>query len=452
MEKFENYNQCIKFLFGLERAGVKYNLKNISSLLSSLGSPEKKFKSIHIAGTNGKGSVSCAVNSILIEKGFRTGLYTSPHIKNFRERILVNGKFISKKFILNFVNKMYSEIIKTGPSFFEITTALAFEYFRFKKTDYAVIETGLGGRLDATNVIIPEVSAITTISIDHTEFLGKSIEDISAEKAGIIKKNIPVVIGNVTEVSKKVFNKFSEEKNSEIKYSEDHYKVNILKSTETGFTFDVKSKLRNYKNLFIPVAGRYQTYNIRTCITILDTLCEKENIKINEKEIRAGYKNLKVNSKFFGRFELVSKNPKIVIDVSHNLQGIENIKENLKNFKYKNIIIIFGMMNDKQYKESISELFKLNAKYLIFTKPKYKRSADPQDLLDSVPHKKSGFVTKKNVREANDFYKTVYSKDDILLVTGSFFLVSDFLKLKDYKNIFSQDNFSRKKQHQNIVR
>ena len=347
---------------------------------------------------------------------------------------------------------MYSEIIKTGPSFFEITTALAFEYFRFKKTDYAVIETGLGGRLDATNVIIPVVSAITTISIDHTEFLGKSIEDISAEKAGIIKKNIPVVIGNVTEVSKKVFNKFSEEKNSEIKYSEDHYKVNILKSTETVFTFDVKSKLRIYKNLFIPVAGGYQTFNIRTCITILDTLCEKENIKINEKEIRAGYKNLKVNTKFFGRFELISKNPKIVIDVSHNLQGIENIKENLKNFKYKDIIIIFGMMNDKQYKESISELFKLNAKYLIFTKPKYKRSADPQDLLDSVPHKKSGFVTKKNVREANDFYKTVYSKEDILLVTGSFFLVSDFLKLKDYKNIFGQDNFSRKKQHQNIFR
>ncbi|MBS1552762.1 MAG: bifunctional folylpolyglutamate synthase/dihydrofolate synthase [Bacteroidetes bacterium] len=435
MGKFKNYNQCIKFLFGLERAGIKYNLKNISSLLKFLGNPEKNFKSIHIAGTNGKGSVSGAVSSVLMEKGFITGLYTSPHILDFRERIHVNGKFISKKFIVDFVNRMYPEIIKTGPSFFEITTAMAFEYFSFKKTDYAVVETGLGGRLDATNVLLPVVSAITTIAIDHTEFLGKSIKKISGEKAGIIKKNIPVVIGNVNTVSRKIFTKYSRDMNSVIKFSEEHYKVSIIKSSETGFAFDIKSKTRNYKNLFIPVAGRYQMHNISTCLTILDTLSEKENIVFREKEIRAGYKNLKANSKFYGRFELISENPKIVIDVSHNLQGIENISENLKSFKYRNLIIIFGMMNDKQYRESVNELFRLNAKYIIFTKPKYKRSADPKDLLDSVPHKDSGYVIKKNVKEANEFYKTVRSKNDILVVTGSFFLVSDFLKLRDYRNI-----------------
>ncbi len=436
-EKFLNYKQCISFLFGLERAGIKYDLKNITSLLDFLGNPEKKFKSIHIAGTNGKGSVSCSLNSILMEKGFNTGLYTSPHIMDFRERILVNGKFIPGKFILDFTNKMHKEIIRTGPSFFEITTAMAFEYFHFMKVDYAVVETGLGGRLDATNILRPLVSAITTIGIDHTEFLGKSIKKITAEKAGIIKKEVPVIIGNVKEESAEIFNRVSRKLDSPIKYSENQYKVKIIKTSETGFSFDIKGKKRIYKNLFIPVTGKYQRHNIKTCLAVIDTLCEKDNISIDEKQIRSGYKNLKSNSNFHGRFELISSKPKIVIDVSHNLQGIENIKDNLKNFKYKDLIIIFGMMNDKQYRESISELFRLRAKYIIFTKPEYKRSADPMELLDSVPHKKSGFIVKKNVRDAYEYSRSVIRKDDIILVTGSFFLVSDFLKLNDVKKLMT---------------
>ena len=194
-DKFRNYNKCIEYLFGLERAGIKYNLKNISSLLKYLKNPQRNFKSIHIAGTNGKGSVSSILNSVLIEKGFKTGIYTSPHIRDFRERILVNGKFISKKFILDFTNKIHPEIERIKPSFFEVTTAMAFEYFSQKKVDYAVVETGLGGRLDSTNVMMPVVSVITSIGIDHVEFLGKTIKKISYEKAGIIKKNTPVIVG-----------------------------------------------------------------------------------------------------------------------------------------------------------------------------------------------------------------------------------------------------------------
>ncbi|HMS63999.1 MAG TPA: folylpolyglutamate synthase/dihydrofolate synthase family protein [Ignavibacteria bacterium] len=432
--KFRNYNKCIEYLFGLERAGIKYDLKNIALLLKYLNIPEKKFKSIHIAGTNGKGSVSSILNSVLNEKGFKTGLYTSPHIKDFRERILVNGKYISKKFIIDFTNKLHDEIERIKPSFFEVTTAMAFEYFSNRKVDYAVVETGLGGRLDSTNVLIPVVSVITSICIDHVEFLGKTIKKISAEKAGIIKKNIPIVSGNVTAESEKIFRKTAKEKNSEIIFAEDNYRIDIKKKTERGFIFNAEGNGKNYRNFYFPVIGDYQKHNIKTSLTALDIFCEKENIVIEENEIHNGLKNVKQNSNFHGRFELISEKPKIVIDVSHNLQGIENIPQNLKFFNYKALIIIFAMMNDKQYKESISELLKLKTKKIIFTKPDYKRSAEPDTLLNSVKGNESKIEARSTVKEAFEYAISLSKTNDLILVSGSFFLVSDLLKLKEFKH------------------
>ena len=351
--KFTNYEKCIDYLFNLERRGIKYNLKNITSLLKTLNNPERNFKSVHIAGTNGKGSVSSIINSVLIEKGFKTGLYTSPHIKDFRERILINGSMISKKFILDFVNKLSGEIEKIKPSFFEVTTALAFEYFSFRKVKYAVIETGLGGRLDSTNVLMPVVSVITSIGIDHTEFLGNTIKSISTEKAGIIKTNVPVVSGKVTDESGKVFKNIAKEKNAALLFADNNYKVKIINSDEKGFKFNLKGSERSYENFYFPVPGDYQINNIKTSVTALDLISNKENIVFDKVNFKNGFKNLRINSNLYGRFELISKDPKIVIDVSHNLQGIKNISENLKCFKFKKLIIIFAMMDDKQFKDCL---------------------------------------------------------------------------------------------------
>lgn len=434
--KFKKYDECISYLFGLERSGIKYDLRNIRSLLKLLNQPQKNFKAIHIAGTNGKGSVSSIINSILIEKGFNTGLYTSPHILDFRERILFNGNLISKEFILNFVNNLLRKIRIIKPSFFEITTALAFEYFSFKKVDYAVIETGLGGRLDSTNVLNPILSVITSIDIDHTEFLGRTIKNITEEKAGIIKKGVPVVCGKIPQSSKRIIKRISIEKKAKIIFSENEYETIINKKTERGFFLNISVSQENgrhvnkSKDLFFPVIGDYQINNIKTSLCAIDEIKNKEGIEFSEEEIRAGLNNIKTNSCFYGRFEKISDDPKIVIDVSHNYQGIKNIESNLKYFKFKELIIIFAMMKDKQYRKCIKELSNLRAAKIILTSPDYKRSAEPKVLMAAVKENKSRFETKENVKIAFDYAKETSSQKDLILVTGSFFLVSDFLKVK----------------------
>ncbi len=422
--KFSDYKTCINYLFDLERAGIKYDLKNIRSLLKFSDNPQNDFKSIHIAGTNGKGSVSSVINSVLVEAGYKTGLYTSPHIKDFRERVLVNGKFISKNFILDFTDRIYKEIERIKPSFFEVTTAMAFEYFRFMKVDYAVIETGLGGRLDSTNILKPVLTIITSLSIDHTGFLGNSIRSITREKGGIIKKNIPLITGNIPELSKGILSKIARSNNSKIIFSGNKNKIRIIKRTESGFYFDMNNK---FKKLFFPVIGDYQISNIITSLSAIDEISKLENITFGIDTFRNAFKNLRVNSNLYGRFDLISKNPKVVIDISHNLQSIKNIRGNLKYFKYEKLIIIFAMMSDKNYKECLVELSKLSLR-VILTKPRYYRSADPQTLYKAAKEK-SGFIAIDNLKDAYMHAKEEAGSGDLILVTGSFFLVSDFLKI-----------------------
>ncbi len=423
-KKFKSYKDCIEYLFNLERAGIKYDLKNIKSLLIYLNNPQNSFKSIHVAGTNGKGSVSSIINSFLIEKGFRSGLYTSPHITDFRERILVDGKFITKKFIVEFVSRLYGEIEKIKPSFFEVTTAMAFEYFRYKKTDYAVIEAGLGGRLDSTNIINPVISVITSISMDHTNLLGNTIESITREKGGIIKKNIPFVAGKIPEVSKPILSKIAKDKKSEIVFSQSHSRVKIVKKTESGFYFSCGSKLRN---MFFPMIGDFQKNNIRTALSAIDKISEVGNMNAEKLVLQNTFKNLKINSKISGRFELVSVKPKIVIDVSHNPQAISNIKNSLKYFKFNRLIIIFAMVHDKDHRKSVRILENLKAD-IIFTKPAYHRFAETKVLFDSLS-RKSGHIIKEKLSEAFAYAEQVSGANDLILVTGSFFLVSEFLSL-----------------------
>lgn len=429
LDKFTNYNTALKYLYELERAGIKYDLSNIRKLLKILGNPHKNFKSVHIAGTNGKGSVSSIINSVLIEKGIRTGLYTSPHILDFRERILVNGKFISKKFILGFVNRMYDEIEKIKPSFYEVTTAMAFEYFSFMKMEISVIETGLGGRLDSTNIITPLISVITGISIDHIEYLGSSISSITREKGGIIKKKVPVVTGNLKPVSKKILSSIALEKNSPIYNSFKEKNYEIAERTETGFYFTLNKKKERY---FFPVIGDYQIENICTAVNTLKIMKDTYGIAVDSDILKKGFQNIKINSGYKGRFEIVSEktsdSPKLITDISHNVQGIKNIENNLKYFKFDKAVIIFGMMNDKNYKDCILELKRLNH-HVIFTKPEYSRSAKPEDLFNVIKGNKEKFDHRKNFKEAYELALSMTKKNDLILITGSFFLVSDFLRL-----------------------
>lgn len=405
LKKFTSYNKCVDYLFSLERAGIKYDLKNINLILDKLDHPERYFKAIHIAGTNGKGSVSAMINSVLMESGFKTGLYTSPHILDFRERILVNGKPISKKFIIEFTNKLIPLIEKIKPSFFEVTTALAFEHFREKRVEFAVIEAGLGGRLDSTNVFNPIIEIITSVSIDHTNFLGSTIEKITKEKAGIIKKNSICVIGNVSAKSKNIIRQ-------------------VCKKQDAKLIDSGKTNISNFK---LPLIGNYQKHNLKTVAASLREISEQQKIPEIKTNIQKGLKNIVTNSNFHGRFELINNNPKIIIDVSHNEQSLKNLEDNLKQVKYKKLYIIFGLMGDKQIAECTAQIKKLKTEKIILTKPDYKRAAEPEMLAKFFKAKKN-VVLQNTLKKSYNFIKSALRKDDLLLITGSFYVVSDFLK------------------------
>ena len=416
---FTDYNKTIGYLFKLERRGIKYNLNNIRKILKFLGNPERNFKSIHIAGTNGKGSVSSILNSILIKKGFKCGLYTSPHITDFRERILVNGAWCSKKFVIDFTNKIDKLIKEIEPSFFEVATAMAFEYFSQKKVDYAVIETGLGGRLDSTNVLMPELSVITTIAIDHVDFLGNTIDKIAYEKAGIIKRKVPVVTGNLKPTAFKVIKAKAEKTKSEL-INPASKEIKILKRNENGFDFSFGKDKYHF-----PVIGDYQLYNLKTAITAIEVVSNRKNLSITKDDIQRGLSNIKSNSNFYGRFDVIKNNPLIVTDVSHNEQAFQNIADNLKYFNYKKLVIIFGMMKDKHYKKCLNILGEIDAK-IILTRPLYPRAEEPQKLFEAAKNK-SKFTSIQKLEDAFSYALKSAGKKDMILVTGSFFLVSEFL-------------------------
>ncbi|MEO8446788.1 MAG: folylpolyglutamate synthase/dihydrofolate synthase family protein [bacterium] len=428
MKKFLNYKDCIDYLFNLERRGIKYDLTNIRKLLRFSGNPHKNFKSIHIAGTNGKGSVSSIINSILIESKINAGLYTSPHISDFRERIQVGGKFISKKFVLDYTARLFDEIERIKPSFFEVTTAMAFEYFSFMKVKYAVIETGLGGRLDSTNIVTPLLSVITAISLDHTGYLGKTIKSITNEKGGIIKKNVPVVIGNLSDQSTLILKKTAKKNNSPFILSHRKRNITISKRDAAGFQFSTD----NLTDVLFPVTGDYQQNNIQTALATIEVLGEKEKLNFKEENIKKGFENVKKNSYLKGRFEKISEDPAVIIDVSHNVQAIKNIRNNLKYFKYKKLFVIFAMMADKDFKSCLNEIDKLGAEKVIITKPDYRRAAEPDQIFRSLKAANEKYVLNDNVKSSYEYVSKLATKNDLILVTGSFFLVSDFLDV--FKN------------------
>lgn len=384
------------------KSAFKKDLSNTLKLSAHLNHPEQKFKSIHVAGTNGKGSTSHMLASILQEAGYKVGLYTSPHLKDFRERIRINGQVISKQFVIDFIKRNKAFLESNNLSFFEMTVGMAFDYFAKQKVDIAIIEVGLGGRLDSTNIITPELSVITNIGFDHIQFLGTTLPEIASEKAGIIKPNIPVVIGETQPETENVFKNKAKENNSEIYFADQL--INEV------FESDLK--------------GSYQEHNKKTVIQSVSVL-RQLGYSISTSNLKKGLLNVVKNSGLQGRWQVLQEHPKIVCDTAHNKEGLSYTMQQLKAESYNKLHIVFGVVSDKDL-DSIVSLLPKNATYY-FCKPNVQRGLD-EDLLKGYFLDK-GFIgnSYSSVNEALHAAKLNANTDDLIYVGGSTFVVAEVL-------------------------
>jgi len=425
------YRETVEYLYSqlpayhrIGKPAYKADLKNTILLDEYFGHPHRKFKSVHIAGTNGKGSVSHMLASVLQTAGYRTGLYTSPHLKDFRERIRVNGEMMSEREVVRFIDKNREFIDKLKPSFFEITVAMAFVYFAQEDVDVAVVETGMGGRLDSTNIITPVLSVITNIGHDHMEFLGDTLEKIAYEKAGIVKKRIPVVIGETQPETEKVFISRAKETESEIIFADREYqcvpeKFNpdseirefVLKHVKTGREFIVQS----------PLAGDYQAKNIPVVMTASMRL--NSYFKINEEIVLTGIKNVVKNTGFSGRWQILGRRPLIICDTGHNREGLEQVIRQLMEIPARQKHFVLGFVKDKDL-DSILPLFPKDAKYY-FTRATVERALDENLFREKALNYGLKGNAYASVPEAFEKAKASASGDDLIFIGGSTFIVAD---------------------------
>ncbi|WP_396137264.1 bifunctional folylpolyglutamate synthase/dihydrofolate synthase [Flavobacterium sp.] len=389
-------------MFQMQGASAyKKDLTNTLLLVEHLNHPEVKFKSVHVAGTNGKGSTSSMIASILQEAGYKVGLYTSPHLKNFRERIRINGETISEDFVVDFVknNKPFFE--QNQLSFFEMTVGLAFDYFVKEHVDVAVIEVGMGGRLDSTNVITPLVSVITNIGFDHTQFLGDTLEKIAFEKAGIIKRNIPVVIGEYTEDTKPVFEEKATMESATIYFAQDQ--------SEVGYECALK--------------GDYQKQNMKTVMKAVELL--RTTFEISDLHIQNGFKNVIRNTGLLGRWQILNEKPFVVADTAHNAHGLKRVLQQIENQHYQTLHIVLGVVNDKDL-DSILPLFPKNAKYY-FSKPNIPRGLDAAVLRDEASAYGLNGKVYNSISEAYTCALNTATENDFIYVGGSTFVVAEII-------------------------
>ncbi|HEX8270219.1 MAG TPA: folylpolyglutamate synthase/dihydrofolate synthase family protein [Flavobacterium sp.] len=384
-------------------SAYKANLDNIHLLSEYLDHPEKKLNCVHVAGTNGKGSTSHMLASIFQEAGYKTGLYTSPHLKDYRERIKINGEMIPQDAVIDFVCAHKAFFEENELSFFEMSVGLAFDYFQAQKVDIAIIEVGLGGRLDATNIITPLISVITNIGIDHTQFLGNTAEEIASEKAGIIKAQIPVVIGEYTSETKKVFLQKAAETNSAI-----HFASDLVKE-------DFPSDL----------LGNYQIQNKKTVVHTLRLLQSLYAFTISEEHIRHGLLNVTKNTSLQGRWQQLREQPKVICDTAHNRHGLEVVIKQLLSEDYSVLHIILGVVNDKDLNQ-ILPVFPTDARYY-FCKPNIFRGLDPAILQEQAAQFDLYGETYKSVSEAYEEALKKAAASDLIYIGGSTFVVAEVL-------------------------
>jgi dihydrofolate synthase / folylpolyglutamate synthase len=404
-----NYRETLDYLFSqlpmfqrIGQAAYKNNLDNTYALLNTLGNPHLgKVKYVHIAGTNGKGSVSCMIASVLQEAGYKTGLFTSPHLKDFRERIRINGQMISEAEVVQFVKNHRADFERIQPSFFEMTAALAFKHFAENEVEIAVMETGMGGRLDSTNVITPEVSVITNIGLDHTQFLGETIEAIAAEKAGIIKTGIPVVCGEMRAAALEVIKNKAQQLNST---------VVPLVNNENGYTTDL--------------SGNYQRFNLPVALTALEVL-QQSALNLPEKAIRLGLEKVKTNTGLLGRWQVLQTNPLSICDVAHNVDGLTEVLAQINSLSFKNLHFVLAMVGDKDFSTILGMLPK-NATYY-FCQANIPRALDKNLLAQQAnAHNLIGRVYPTVLNAYQTALQNADSKD-LVFTGGSVFTVAEIL-------------------------
>ncbi len=428
------YQQTLDFLFSqlpmyqrIGEAAYKKDLTNTIELCEALGNPQQNFRSVLIAGTNGKGSVSNMLASVLQEQGYRTGLYTSPHLVDFRERIRLNGVLCEKQFVIDFTEKIKPLIKTIEPSFFEITVAMAFEYFSQQQVDIAVVEVGLGGRLDSTNILTPLLSVITNISFDHMHMLGNTLPEIAGEKAGIIKTGIPVVIGEYHEESFPVFLAKAAEEASDIYLAEQNFDLTVIRHSLDELVVNASYMQQLiYENLKCDLTGVYQLKNIKTVLQSIELL--RTHIDISEDAVYQGLEHSMVNTGFAGRLQILSKQPLILCDCAHNSAGLHALFGQIKGQQYSTLRIVTGMVRDKDPDLNLAE-FPDDAVYY-FCKPDIPRGMDASALMlaaGAFGLKGTEFDT---VAEAVMAAVSQTGKDDIILICGSIFVVAEALQIQ----------------------
>ncbi|MEK7712863.1 MAG: folylpolyglutamate synthase/dihydrofolate synthase family protein [Nitrospirota bacterium] len=436
------YAAIVNYLYGLQKHGIKLGLDNTVKLLSLFNNPQEKFHSIHIAGTNGKGSTSAMIASILQTAGFKTGLFTSPHLVSFTERIRVNNEEITESDVVSLAEEIRFKIqdsrFKLNPTFFEFVTVMGLLYFKRKNIDWAVVETGMGGRLDATNVLLPEASVITSINYDHSEFLGNTISAIAEEKAGIIKDGVPVITSAQEPSVMDPIKKKTEQKNAGLFIYGRDFSAVIKAEDTSGSVFNYNGD-SSFEDLVISLPGRHQVLNAALALKTIEIVSKKSShhaSRITHHAIRNGLGNIK----WQGRLELVSKEPPILIDGAHNPSAAKILADSLKEIffkKYRRIILIAGIMSDKDVRGIMAPLLPLAAE-IILTAPAYERAASP-DVLSG--HAISlGFSCRKayGVADALSMAREIYREGDLIVITGSFYTIGEAKEILGEKGVLSR--------------
>jgi len=417
-----SHQEAIDFLYGLQRFGIKLGLRNIQRLLSVLGDPHREMKSIHITGTNGKGSTAAMLESILRRAGYRTGLYTSPHLYRFGERIRVCGERIGDEKVTRFVEMMKPEVEALNCTFFEATTALAMWHFASESVDVAVLEVGMGGRLDATNVVTPLASVITNVSLEHCQHLGADYRTIAEEKAGIIKEGTEVIAGNLVAAALEVIKDHSARKNAPLHMALDEVELQTKELTREGTRFSCTSPEGHYEYLWIPLVGEHQIENALLAIRSAEILREK-GIRISEDDIRAGLASVE----WPGRFQIVDSNPLTLLDVAHNPAAIYAVRRSIEEvLGVKRTVFVLGVMADKDYRGMIQALAPM-AGLIIATQADMERALEAEILGRCIAKEGVEYLIEPSPVEAYELARSIARPGDLVCVTGSHFTVGEII-------------------------
>jgi len=422
------YNQVKEFLYTRRASKLKLGLENIKRILELLKYPQKNFSSIQVTGTNGKGSTVAMLESILREEGYRSGRLTSPHLVNMMERIQFMGNPITEQEVIDIINSIETLILATGTSFFEIITAMAYIYFTHKQCDIAVLETGLGGRLDATSTSDPILTVITDIGFDHTKTLGRTLKSIAYEKAGIWQSDVPCVCGVKSSRVRGYLKQYSKEKKIPLLFTADSVNISEVSVTSKGSTFNAQTTLSEYKNLYLNLIGEHQMHNAAVALLAVDEL-KKLGWKVSSQAVYNGLRKVD----WPGRLQILERHPLQLVDAAHNLMGFKALVKALDLFTYENLIFVFGVLRDKEYRAMINLIAPM-AEKIILTYPGISRAVEPETIADFPETREWNLTIERNINKAWSVAVESARPEDLVCASGSIYFIGDILKQRQNKH------------------